>query len=599
MTLNDRSAPNAGLEDRGRSTTSVAVSQQKPFHPAPLEQEELALEAEAGWTNLLKLSLPSMATQFARVCSVIVVYHFAGKYLSAAEFGGISLGLSFGNMTLLTFGVGIQMVLDTLCTQEYGSDRRSPRQGLFLFKATFLFLLWAVPMSVLYLFFAEPIITAWLGVGDGDSKTSLAHWAAVFLQVSPLSNIPLALFFGCQKFLAAQGKVLYPLLAQLLVVIASVPLVYIGVGHGVTGVGIALGISRLIGLLTVVICSLLDAEVRVTLGLGKWKVVDVVRFYGLSPSSQSTATSEAAGGGTSSRGAGADPFLRLLPHSLFVACSERWAYEVLSVLAGLRGTISMDAFVIAININSNSFSLAVGTYVAGATTVGNLLGKRQPQLARKAALRALGLISGLSLMVLLLVYTFSTEIVSFYSSDPVVLARAQKLLKISPLMFVGDNLAYTYQGIFRASGQMGFLSMAVTISQWFVSVLGAVLLSLPSLGGFDVEGIIVALIAGLLVQFLLSLKKHAGLDWEGVSKEVADRREAELHRTSEESPDPVGTAEAQAQELEMSSGVSQERRSSVAAPTSGGGVASGLEGEGVLGVADGDDEISENQPLTR
>ena len=121
-------------------------------------------------------------------------------------------------------------------------------------------------------------------------------------------------------------------------------------------------------------------------------------------------------------------------------CSEMWAYEMITVLAGLFGTTEQAAYIITVACSSVFFEVPLGTAEASCALIGNCIGAGNVPLARR--FYKLTAIVAMCEAITLAILTFfgRRAIAEFYSTNLAVQEMAAKLLMINSFTFFCDAL---------------------------------------------------------------------------------------------------------------------------------------------------------------
>jgi MATE family multidrug resistance protein len=160
-------------------------------------------------------------------------------------------------------------------------------------------------------------------------------------------------------------------------------------------------------------------------------------------------------------------------------------FAVISILAGLFGTETLDGHQIAINLISLSFMVPAGIGGAACVLVGNAIGAGDPGRARRMALAALIVGEGYMLMTALVFSTMPGPLAHLYSNAPSVVAIATTLLPIAGVFQVFDGAQVVSSGTLRGAGD--------TLVPMWANVFGYGVLGLPVslwLGFHEHQGIV-------------------------------------------------------------------------------------------------------------
>lgn len=171
------------------------------------------------------------------------------------------------------------------------------------------------------------------------------------------------------------------------------------------------------------------------------------------------------------------PFLSLaLSGALSFAC-EAWSFEVTTILAGLLGTISLDAHIITLSIATFiylSFPFAVG--IATSIRVGQLIGDGRAGDARRSCIVSYGINIVLQVTLTIILYPCSAILGKLFSSDKEVSALVTTLIPLSCIFMMGDAPQANTGGAMRGLGRQMMVLALNVLGFWVLAVpVGALL----------------------------------------------------------------------------------------------------------------------------
>lgn len=162
---------------------------------------------------------------------------------------------------------------------------------------------------------------------------------------------------------------------------------------------------------------------------------------------------------------------RLLPMGLPLGLqtgTEIWAFSAAGWMAGWVGSAALGAHLIAINLSSISFNIALGVSTAAATRVGQLVGAGQP--IRRTAIAAQ--LCGLGVMAVfgLIFAAIPRPLARVYSDDPDVIGIAVQLLPIAAAFQLFDGTQAVAFGVLRGAGDVRLPTVANLIAFWLIGL---------------------------------------------------------------------------------------------------------------------------------
>ena len=414
---------------------------------------------------LCRLSLPILLTNVCWMAVGLVDLLMLGRWSSEAVAAALLAGV-WVHLTQVA-GIGLVMGIDPIVTQGHGARDREAL-GRALQRGIIVALLASVPVVCLRFFTAELIAAScsfaeWIaGSGEGLTAGRIDVESAARLD-QPSERYALSQSFATPFFLVyiafrqhLQGRgILKPALA--VAVIANAVNVFANwllifeLGWGITGAGIATGITR-----TFMCLAILWVVRRHRLLRGAWVSWD--------RASRSLA--------------GIAQVLRYgAPVALHLTL-ELGAFGATTYLAGMLGIEATVAHGVVINMASMTFMVPLGIALAAATRIGNLIGERRFRDAQSSAQLALGLSAVAMAALGMGLYLGRHWLPSLYiPDDPDALSIAARILPIAAAFQIVDGLQVVGAGILRGMGRtvppavFNFIAwwvIALPLAGWFV-----------------------------------------------------------------------------------------------------------------------------------
>jgi len=165
------------------------------------------------------------------------------------------------------------------------------------------------------------------------------------------------------------------------------------------------------------------------------------------------------------------PFLALALSGATAFACEAWSFEITTILAGLLGTISLDAHIVTLTIATFvylSFPFAVG--IATSIRVGQLIGDGRPADARRSTLVSYGINTVLQLALTAVLYPLSHALSELFVSDEDVSALVAKLVPISCIFMMGDAFQANTAGALRGLGRQNAILLLNVVGFWVLAV---------------------------------------------------------------------------------------------------------------------------------
>ena len=414
---------------------------------------------------LCRLSLPILLTNVCWMTIGLVDLVMLGRWSSEAVAAAMLAGV-WVHLTQIA-GMGLVMGIDPIVTQGHGARDREAL-GRALQRGILVALLASGPIIGLRFLTAE-LITAtcefatWVAGTERVVTSAGLDVESAAQLAAPAERYALAQSFATPFFLVyiafrqqLQGRgILRPALAVAVAANGVNALVnwlmIFELGWGITGAGVATGITR-----TFMCLAILWIVRRERLLRGAW-----VRW--------DRASRSVAG------------VVRVLRYGVPVALHlglEMGAFGATTFLAGMLGVQATVAHGVVINLASMTFMVPLGIGLAATTRIGNLIGERRHREAQASAQLALWLSAATMTALGVGLYLGRHWLPSLYiPEDRAALALAAAILPIAAAFQVVDGLQVVGSGILRGMGRtvppavFNFIAwwvIALPLATWFV-----------------------------------------------------------------------------------------------------------------------------------
>jgi MATE family multidrug resistance protein len=433
------------VEERGRSTTSA-----------------LASEARA----MLALALPVVVSELGWMAMSLVDTIMVGR-LGKEAIGAVGLG-NIVFYSVVVFGIGLVMGLDTLVSQAFGAGNlpdchRSLVQGVYLSLAASPLLMAAVAACV-------PLLEL------AGIEPAVASLASPYLGIMNWGLAPLLVFFALRRYLQGMNLVM-PALVSLLVAnlanwFGNWVLVYGHLGApamGVRGSAWATVISRFAMLAMLAGWALTHAARHRTGLLDASLRPDVARLRRL------LALGLPAG----------------VQYSL-----ETLVFGAAAFLAGRLGATALAAHEVVLQVAATAFMVPLGVSAAGSVRVGQAIGRGDPAGAARSGWVALAIGAGFMAISALTMIAVPGPILGRFTTDAGVLATSRSLLLAAALFQVFDGTQVVGAGALRGLGETRLPMCANLFAHWAIGLPIGYLLAFP--GRWGALGLWMGLASGLI-----------------------------------------------------------------------------------------------------
>ncbi len=417
----------------------------------------------------LRLALPLIIAEVGWMSMGIVDTIMVGRLPdSAVAIGATGLGQSLYH-SIAIFGGGLLLGLDTFVAQAYGREdlkdaRLSLVNGLFLAFAL-------TPVIMLGILFWPPLMQRF-GISP-----ELVGPMRPFLQALNWGTLPLLAYFALRRYLQAQNVVV-PIMfsmvsANIVNLVGDWALIY---GHlglpamGITGSGWSTCFAR-IYMAGVLAVTLVWVESKHS--LPKWRGslrVDLRRVAALLKVGTPAATQIAL---------------------------EVGAFSAASALIARLGPVPLSGHEIALNCAALTFMVPLGISSAAAVRVGQQLGRKDPEGARRAGWTAIMLGAGFMTCAGLIFVSIPQWIARLFSPDPIVIRTGARLLLVAAAFQLFDGLQTVATGALRGSGETKTPMLANFVAYWLIGLPVGYFLGFKL--GWGAVGIWIGLCGGLMI----------------------------------------------------------------------------------------------------
>lgn len=375
---------------------------------------------------LCKQAIPTIISFFLSIGGTFINLLFAGHFThetgdTSAILAGVSMANMFANVSCLSVLIGMSGAVETLGSQHNGAGNYK-EVGIILQRSCLILGLLAIPISLLWFFVAD--IFRALNVQVGETVLEVVQR---FIRIRCLT-IPMDVFNeSYEKYLMSIGVMKPSMWANasfnVSLLLFNLLFVY----------GFKLNYECLAW--SWVISLYLSSFVQFGLSLSYEEVQRT-----LTPPDRAALTNW-------------KEFISLGLPGTVMLCSEWWAYEVLGIFAALLGSVEVVAQTIIIQTASLAFMIPLGLGIACASLVGNSLGAKKKDLAKRIGKLSVKSIFVVEILVGTIMILCGRFFVDLFTQDPKVIKCANRAIPFLSVFTLVDGLQGVSSGVLRGAGK--------------------------------------------------------------------------------------------------------------------------------------------------
>jgi len=140
------------------------------------------------------------------------------------------------------------------------------------------------------------------------------------------------------------------------------------------------------------------------------------------------------------------------------------------------GTVEAAVYQIGMSVNSLAFMPVFGLALSATTLVGQNLGAKDPEKAEKSGRQTMYIAVILISIIAVLMFVFSRELASLYSSDPRVIELGSRVIRIFAIAEPSLAVMNVMSAVLRGAGDIRYIMFTSLVSIWGIRVLLSFLL---------------------------------------------------------------------------------------------------------------------------
>lgn len=390
--------------------------------------------------DIIKLSLPLIATQIGHIITAIVDNIFLGQLSKTEQAAGILSNNLF--ILILVFSIGMSYALTPLTTEIHVEN--NDKEKAVLFKNGIVLNLLVGLLLFIVLFFLSPLLHYM------QQPEQVVKLAIPFFNVLIFSIIPVSLFFSCKQYCEGlsntRAAMYFSILGNLLNIILNYGLIYGKYGLpelGYMGSCWATFISR------------------VVMGIGFY----IYMFRNPSVNSFRVFYKEAR--------LSLQKILSIFKMGLGFALQftfEVAAFAIAGFMAGTFGEEQIDAHGIALNLAAFTYMFASGISGAATILVSNYVSRQDEENLYLSIKSSFRLVISIMLTMALIFLILHQQLPLLFSKEPNIIHMASNLLLFAAMFQLFDGTQVTALGILRGMEDVKFPTYITFIGYWIIAL---------------------------------------------------------------------------------------------------------------------------------
>jgi len=145
-------------------------------------------------------------------------------------------------------------------------------------------------------------------------------------------------------------------------------------------------------------------------------------------------------------------------------------FLVMQLLVVWMGTVEAAVYQIGMSVNSLAFMPVFGIALSATTLVGQNLGANDPKKAEKCGLQTMYIAVILISVIAVLMFVFSRELASLYSSDPEVIELGSRVIRIFAIAEPSLAVMNVMSAVLRGAGDIRYIMFTSMVSIWGIRI---------------------------------------------------------------------------------------------------------------------------------
>lgn len=390
-----------------------------------------------GYLQVWKLSYPVIITMFAQTLSGLFGTMMVGR-INTAQLGAAGLGSMIG-WAFLSFFNGIISTASTFVAQDYGANEY---KNISKTVWHYIYIAIASYIIIIVLGFTSQFLLRLIG-----SSAEVELHSSMYLKIQLLFGIGVFVSFAFIGFFRGIGDTKTPMYISLIANAFCVLLSYLLIFGKfrfprleVEGMAVATGISSIFG----TIIYILVYSSKKNNALYQTRKIHKVDFSYIKRIIRIGLP------------AGIQFFLDTASFSIFIS------------LVAHMGNVQLAATNAVMTFLNASFMPLFGISVSSTTLVGQFIGAKKPELARKSGFTAIKIGGAVGALMAIIFLAFPRQLISLISKDPEVIDLGGKLLMMLSITRITEGIGICSSGGLRGAGDTRFPMLVGLTYAWTV-----------------------------------------------------------------------------------------------------------------------------------
>jgi len=440
------------------------------------------------YCQVLVLAYPIVLTMLSQTLMWLADTMMVGR-IGVAQLGAVGIG-GMMTWTFFAFFNGLMSSTNTFVAQDYGAKQYGDI-GKMVWH--FIYIAAASYVVLLILAFASDHLLKLISL-----SAETAEYSSAYMRIRLYSGIGVFVSFTLAGFFRGIGNTITPMwiaiISNILNVVANYLLIFGKLGLPrleVTGAALATAISSMLSAVLYLIVYLSEKYNKpyFTRAFYRLEIAQIRRIFRVGLPM------------------GIQFFLDTASFTVFLAFIADMGKK-------MGSEVPLAASNAAMTLMSTTFMPLIGASIATTTLVGQFIGAKQLEHARKSGYTAIKLGCFYAMLVVVNYFVFPRQLISLISKDPEVINLGARILMLAGIFLISDGFGICSNGALRGAGDTRFIMIIGLSYAWFLFLPLAYFLGYTLKGGV-IGAWIGATIYIIIYGITVFLRFHGG-KWESI-----------------------------------------------------------------------------------